>query len=136
MALRYGSPMTNTETAPADTVLSFPNRFAKMFAEAAIKRDTERQDTFRQVVETVRPGAREHINRIITLDDDTHVFEIADGQEAPLYGVVHKGADFQRFYSLDEALLRAVAMRAGARASDQGHIYAARALGVKPTVDY
>lgn len=137
MALRYGSPMTNTETAEADAVLTFPNKFAKLFAEGAIKRDTDRRDKFRELVDIANPGHREHIDRIVTLDMDTHVFEIADGNEPPQYGVIHKGQrDHQRFYSLDEALLRAVAMRAGARVSDQGHVYAARALGVKPTVDY
>jgi hypothetical protein len=129
--------MSEAQTVPSDTVLTFPNRFAKLFAEGAIKRDTDRQDRFRELVDIANPGHREHINRFVTLDMDTHVFEIADGNEPPQYGVIHKDQrDNQRFYSLDEALLRAVAMRAGARASDQGHIYAARALGVKPTVDY
>jgi hypothetical protein len=137
MAARYGSPMTNTDTAAADTTLTFPNHFAKILAEAAIKRDREQQDRFHKLVELADPGRREHVDRFITLDVDTHVFEIADGNEPPLYGVIHKGAaDAQRFYGIDEALLRAVALRAGARSSDQGHIYAARALGVKPTVDY
>jgi hypothetical protein len=128
--------MTNTKTAPAaDKMLTFPNHFAKLLAEAAIKRDREQQEATLKLVEIVSPSPREHV-RIITLDQDTHVFEVGDGSEPPLYGVIHKGRDFERFYTLDEALLRAVALRAGARASDQGHIYAARALGVKPTVDY
>jgi hypothetical protein len=129
--------MTNTETAPADNALTFPNRLAKLLAEAAIKRDGERQDAFLRLVEIADPGHREHVDRIIHLDMDTHVYEIADGNEPPQYGVIHKDRrDNQRFYSLEEALLRAVALRAGARGGDQGHIYAARALGVKPTVDY
>lgn len=120
-----------------NTTLTFPNAFAAGLAEGAIKRDQDRQEADRRVTDLIRTTGRARVLRVVTLDMDRHVVEIGDGSEPPLYAVVLNGkADAQRFYSFDEALLRAIALRNGASINDQGHVYTARALGVKPTVDY
>lgn len=70
----------------------------------------------------------------------TYVVKITDYQHRAewnvpgyTYAVIHDGAtDFQRFLSIDRALLYAVALRAGTATSEAGDAsyYAARVLGI------
>lgn len=122
-------------TADPDKTLTFPTAATKMLAAVAMDREWEREKTRSRIVGILnryeRPG------RIIELDDGCYVAEIidTDPDAAATWGaIVNNRRDHGRFYTLDEALLRAVELRNGGRQNDEGHVYAARMLGVtKPT---